>query len=98
MDIFKTKLFVEIGLSCDCCVKVLSVETNVFATSKRHAKDLLYSFYPLAAIKIQSMENKGAAEEVSSPGVIVESSAEIFQGCHKDSPLYDKQPCSQGGI
>lgn len=88
MNLFEAKLYVEIGLGCDCCVKVLSVEANVYASSELHAKDLLRAHYPHATLKIEFMENKGAVEQVNSPGVIVASSAQIFEGNFKSSPVY----------
>lgn len=88
LKLFVAKLLAENGLSCDCCVKISSVEADVYARDEAHARELIKKFDPYATVQIQSLEDKGAVEQVRNPGVIVVNSAEVYNGYYENSPLH----------
>lgn len=89
MKIFSTSVLVETGLNCDCCVSVDRVNAEVFAESAESAhgivqKDLIGA---LRIGKIENFEDQGTIDRITTHGVRVVSSEEIFRDVYYNSPL-----------
>ncbi len=89
MHLFKAVVMVSQGLSCDCCVDVSRVNADVYARDEAHAQELIKKFDPYSQVD-GKLEDKGNAEKVENPGVIVVNVSSVYRGVYDRSPLYLK--------
>ncbi len=90
--LFIATLLAENGLPCDDCVIVSRVTADIYARDEAHARDLIKQHDRLATTKIETLEDKGAVAQASTPGVIISTSIKVYEGPAGGSPLHPTTP------